>query len=156
LGRGRVIGIDVEIRSHNRSAIEAHALAKYITLIEGDAVAPPTVAAVHALVEPHERVLVILDSNHTKAHVLAELEAYGGLVSPGSYIVATDGIMERLAGAPRSQPDWSWNNPKGAASEFLVNHPEFEQVEPRFPFNEGEITERVTYWPGAFLRRKAI
>jgi hypothetical protein len=65
-----------------------------------------------------------------------------------------DGIMGEVVGAPRTQPDWTWNNPKQAAIEFARKHTEFVLVEPPFPFNEGAITERVTYWPGAFLQRQ--
>lgn len=153
LGRGRVLGVDVEIRPHNRAAIEAHRLAPLITLIEGDSTDPAVVRRVRDQVAPGERVLVVLDSNHTKDHVLAELEAYAPLVSPGSYVVAMDGIMELVAGAPRTRPDWSWNNPKVAAAEFAALHPEFEIVEPAFAFNEGAVEQRVTYWPAGFLRR---
>ena len=153
MGRGRVVGIDIEIRPHNRAAIEAHALFPYITLIEGSSTAPEVVEAARALVKPGETVLVLLDSNHSKAHVAAELEAYAPLVSVGSYIVATDGIMGDLVGAPRSAPDWGWNNPREAAKEFAARRDDFELVEPVFPFNEGEIHERVTYWPQAFLKR---
>jgi len=98
--RGRVIGVDVEIRPHNRSAIEAHPLKSYITLIEGSSTDAATVAAVRDLIRPGERVLVLLDSCHTKAHVKAELEAYAPLVGPGSYIVATDGLCRRWPGDP--------------------------------------------------------
>lgn len=154
LGRGRVVGIDIEIRPHNRRAIEAHELAPLITLVEGSSVAPETVAQVSDQVQPGETVLVLLDSHHARAHVRAELEAYGPLVTPGSYIVAMDGIMADVVGAPRSQPDWNWNNPKQAALEFAAEHPEFVLEEPRFLFNEGTITQRVTYWPSAFLRRR--
>lgn len=153
MGRGRVIGIDIEIRPHNRAAIEAHEMFPRITLVEGSSVAPEIVAQVGALVAPGETVLVLLDSNHTKAHVLAELEAYGPFVTPGSYIVATDGIMKEVVGAPRTSPDWSWNNPLDAAAEFAASHPEFVLEEPMFPFNEGVVTERVTYWPKGFLKR---
>jgi cephalosporin hydroxylase len=153
MGRGRVIGIDIEIRPHNRAAIEAHEMFPRITLVEGSSVAPEVVAQVGALVAPGETVLVLLDSNHTKAHVLAELEAYGPFVTPGSYIVATDGIMKEVVGAPRTSPDWSWNNPLDAAAEFAASHPEFVLEEPAFPFNEGVVTERVTYWPKGFLKR---
>jgi cephalosporin hydroxylase len=153
MGKGRVVGVDVEIRPHNRTAIEAHELSPAITLIEGSSVAPDTVAHVKDQLHPQETVLVVLDSNHTKAHVLAELRAYSAFVTPGSYIVATDGIMRDLAGAPRSQPDWDWNNPAEAAAEFLRESAEFELVEPRLLFNEGAITERVTYWPACYLRR---
>lgn len=150
---GRVIGVDIEIRPHNRRAIEAHALASYITLIEGSSIDPATVAAVRSHIRPGERVLVLLDACHTRPHVLAELAAYGPLVAVGSYIVACDGIMESLVGAPRSAPDWATNNPRVAAAEFVGAHPEFVIEEPARPFNEGSITERVTYWPGAFLKR---
>ncbi len=153
MGRGRVIGIDIEIRPHNRAAIEAHEMKPLIALVEGSSVAPDVVSSVRAMVAPGETVLVLLDSNHTKAHVLAELEAYAPLVTPGSYIVATDGIMREVVGAPRTAPDWSWNNPANAAEEFAAGHPEFVLEEPAFPFNEGVVTERVTYWPQAFLRR---
>jgi len=153
LGKGRVVGVDVEIRPHNRQAIEAHELSSFITLIEGSSVAPDTVARVKEQIRPHDTVLVVLDSNHTKAHVLAELQAYSGFVTQGSYIVATDGIMRDLINAPRSQPDWSWNNPAEAAAEFLRETEQFVGEEPRFAFNEGSITERVTYWPSCYLRR---
>jgi cephalosporin hydroxylase len=155
MGRGRVVGIDIEIRPHNRQAIEAHEMKPLITLVEGSSVAPEVVAEVQALVQPGETVLVLLDSNHTKAHVLAELEAYGPMVTPDSYIVATDGIMKEVAGAPRTASDWTWNNPLDAAAEFAAAHPEFVLEEPPFPFNEGVVTERVTYWPQGFLRRLA-
>jgi cephalosporin hydroxylase len=81
------------------------------------------------------------------------LEAYAPLVSKNSYLVATDGIMQDLPGAPRSQPDWSWNNPRQAALEFVALHPDFVIEEPPFAFNEGAITERVTYWPSAYIKR---
>jgi cephalosporin hydroxylase len=153
LEKGRVIGIDIEIRPHNRAAIEGHPLFPYITLIEGSSVAPETVARVAAEVQEGQKVLVLLDSNHTKAHVAAELEAYAPLVTPGSYIVVADGIMSWLGNAPRTQPDWSWNNPLDATREFAAAHPEFSLEEPPFPFNEGMVRARVTYWPGAYLKR---
>lgn len=154
LGKGRVIGIDIEIRSHNRKAIESHALFKRITLIEGSSTAPEVVSAVRTQIQPHETVLVILDSNHTRAHVEDELEAYSPLVTPGSYIVATDGIMALVAGGPRTQPDWEVNNPREAARAFAARHPEFELGQPPFAFNEGLVKTPVTYWPDAYLRRK--
>jgi cephalosporin hydroxylase len=155
LGHGRVIGIDVEIRPHNRAAIEAHPLYEWITLVEGSSIDPDVVARVHGLVAPGESALVLLDSCHLKAHVLAELEAYAPLVGVGSYVVAMDGIMADLVGAPRSRPDWEWNNPQQAVREFVGAHPEFVSEEPSWLFNEGEVTERVTYWPSAYLKRVA-
>jgi cephalosporin hydroxylase len=153
MNRGRVVGIDIEIRPHNRKAIEEHELFDYITLIEGSSVDPQIVEQVKSHVKPGEKVIVFLDSNHTKEHVAAELNAYSPLVSPGSYIVAMDGIMEQVVGAPRTQPDWSWNNPKRAALEFVEQNPSFVIEEPRFAFNESVINEMVTYWPGGFIRR---
>jgi cephalosporin hydroxylase len=152
---GRVIGVDVEIRPHNRAAIESHILRPLITLVEGSSIEPSVVENVRSQIAPGARVMVMLDSCHTKEHVLAELEAYSGFVSPGSYIVAMDGIMEKVVGGPRTQPDWSWNNPRQASLEFVRTHPEFTIEEPAFAFNESNISERVTYWPSAFIRRLA-
>jgi cephalosporin hydroxylase len=153
MDRGRVIGIDIEIRPHNRAAIEAHPLFDCIELVEGSSIDPVIVARVRDLINPGEKVLVLLDSCHTKSHVLAELEAYAPLVARDSYIIATDGIMQDLVGAPRSAEDWRWNNPQQAAREFVERHPEFVIEEPAFAFNEGLIDQRVTYWPGAYIRR---
>jgi cephalosporin hydroxylase len=153
IGKGRVIGIDIEIRPHNRRAIEEHELKPLITLIEGSSVDPATVERARSLIGPNETVLVLLDSNHTTAHVMAELESYGPLVTPGSYIVAMDGIMQQMAGAARTKPEWAWDNPLEAMKEFCAKHPEFVREEPSFAFNEGTVTERITYWPQAFLKR---
>lgn len=154
LGKGRVIGIDIEIRPHNRKAIEEHPLASMISLVEGSSTDPAIVAKAKSLIKPGETVLVFLDSNHTKAHVAGELEAYCGLVTPGSYIVATDGVMRDLADAPRGGADWATNNPTGAAAEFAARHPEFVLEQPAWPFNESTLSENVTHWPGAWLRRR--
>jgi cephalosporin hydroxylase len=152
---GRVVGVDIEIRPHNRRAIEAHELAESIALVEGSSIDPATVARVRGLLRPDDRVLVLLDSNHTRAHVAAELEAYAPMVSVGSYLVATDGIMEDLADVPRGERGWIDDNPKAAAAEFARRHPEFVLADPPQPFNEGEIRFRITHWPGAWLRRVA-
>lgn len=153
MGKGRVVGIDIEIRPHNRAAIEAHELFEYITLIEGSSIAPAVEEQVRALVRPGESVLVVLDANHTKSHVLEELRVYSRFVSVGSYIVATDGIMGQLGGAPRTQPDWEWNNPRAAAQEFIAGNPDFVLAPPPVPFNEGAVTEPITYWPDGWLQR---
>ena len=154
IGKGRIIGIDIEIRPHNRRAIEEHRLSPMISLVEGSSTAPNIVQSVKDQIGASETVMVLLDSNHLKDHVLAELEAYSPLVSPGSYIIACDGIMKQVVGAPRTQEDWIWNNPISAIDDFLEQHPEFECIEPEWSFNEGVIRERVTYWPRAYLRRK--
>jgi cephalosporin hydroxylase len=153
MDRGRVIGIDIDIRAHNRTAIDAHPLRPYIELVQGSSVGPEIVSRVKELVKSGETVLVSLDSDHSKNHVLAELEAYGPMVTAGSYIIATDGIMEMLHDAPRGKPEWKHDNPAAAAEEFVLRHPEFVLEEPAFPFNEGLVTKRVTHWPRSFLKR---
>ena len=120
MGKGRVIGVDIEIRPHNRSAIEAHELAPMISLIEGSSTAAATIAAVRDQISPGDRVLVLLDSDHSKSHVAAELAAYSPLVSVGSYLVATDGLMEFLDDVPRGKESWRYDNPKVAAAERLT------------------------------------
>lgn len=151
--KGRVIGVDIEIRPDNRKAIETHELYDRITMIEGSSIDDNIVGKVRATIKKDERGLVILDSNHTKAHVLAELRAYAAFVAVNSYIVACDGIMQEVAGAPRTSPEWVTDNPQYAVKEFLAERDDFILEEPALPFNEGSITQRVTYWPNAFLRR---
>ncbi|MBV1702119.1 MAG: class I SAM-dependent methyltransferase [Hyphomicrobiales bacterium] len=153
MGKGRVIGIELDLRAHNRAAIDAHPLRDLITLVDGSSIAPETVEHVRSLLKPGERVMVMLDSNHTKPHVLAELRAYGTMVTPGCYIVAADGIMEIVAGGPRTKPDWTTSNPKQAALTFVAENPDFIIEEPVWDFNEGAVRERVTYWPSAFVKR---
>lgn len=155
LGKGRVVGVDVEIRPANREAIETHPMSSLITMIEGDSTSPDVVSQVQSNVQPGETVLILLDSCHTREHVEKELQAYSPLVSLGSYIVAMDGIMQDVVGAPRTESDWDVNNPQTAVRDFLRIHDEFQLEEPTIPFNEGDITDRVTYWPNAFLKRAA-
>lgn len=153
MGKGRVIGIDIEIRPHNRRAIETHELAAFITLIEGSSIDKDVVSRVKSRVKTGETVLVILDSNHTRQHVLAELDAYHDLVTPGSYIVATDGSMKDLYDVPRGKPEWVKDNPTIAALEFAQRHPEFRIEQPPWQFNQSDLAENITHWPGAWLRR---
>jgi cephalosporin hydroxylase len=153
MGKGRVVGIDIEIRPHNRAAIEAHPLAGLISLIEGSSTEPKIVAAAKAHIKPGETVLILLDSNHLYDHVMDELEAYAPMVSPGSYIVATDGIMSELTDVPRGDKSWDKDNPTRAAADFAKRHPEFKLEQPAWPFNESDLDRTPTWWPGAWLRR---
>jgi len=153
MSHGRVIGVDIEIKPENRRAIEEHELSKLIVLIEGSSVAPEVVQTVHSSVKPGETTLILLDSNHTRAHVASELEAYHDLVTPGSYVIATDGVMKDLYDVPRGRQEWESDNPAAAAIEFAKAHSEFVIEEPALEFNEGLITNRITYWPSAFIRR---
>lgn len=126
IGKGEVLGIDIEIRPHNREAIEAHPMFKRIRLLEGSSIAPDIVDQVRKPAEG-KRVLVVLDSNHTHDHVLAELEAYAPLVAVGSYCVVMDTVVEDM---PKDLfPDRPWgkgNSPKTAVWEFLRNNDRFE------------------------------
>lgn len=153
-GHGRVLGVDIEIRPPNRAAIEAHPLAKRIQLIEGSSVDDDVVRKVRAAAEGARCVLVLLDSNHTKAHVRAELEAYAPIVTRGSYIVATDGIMLDLPDVPGGRPEWAWDHATAAAREFVEAHPEYVLEPPRRAFDESGIDEAVTYWPDGWIRRR--
>ncbi len=125
-GDGRVVGIDIDIRAHNRQAIEAHPMAHRITMIEGSTVAPDVVKQVRELARGKERVLVCLDSMHTHDHVLAELEAYADLTTVGSYCVVFDTLIEDMPAD--AYPDRPWgrgNSPKSATRAWLKSHPEF-------------------------------
>jgi len=118
--RRRVLGIDIDIRAHNREAIEAHPISHRIDMIQGSSITADVIAQVHQIAKAHQRVLVILDSNHTHDHVLAELEAYAPLTSPGSYCIVFDTVVEDLPDA--MFPDRPWgkgNNPKTAVWEYL-------------------------------------
>jgi len=151
--KGRIIGIDVEIRPHNLKALEEHFLSSYISLVEGSSIDAATITEVKSQIKADEKVMVLLDACHEYEHVMQELHAYAPLVGVGSYIVVMDGIMESVVGAPRTKEDWKWNNPKKAAEAFVKEHPQFVIEEPLPPFNEGAITERVTYWPSGYLKR---
>lgn len=155
MGRGRVVGVDIEIRPHNRAAIERHPLSDLITLVEGDSVDPAVVAQVESQIGPGETSLVLLDSNHGRDHVLAELRAYSPLVSVGSYIVVEDGVMRLLADTPRGRPEWSTDDPISALEEFVRSQPEFVIEQPAWGFNESELRRNVTHWPQGYLRRTA-
>lgn len=151
LGHGEVLGIDIDIRTHNRQAIEAHPLAHRISLIEGSSTDPAVVAQVRERAAGKARVLVCLDSNHTHEHVLAELEAYAGLVSVDSYCIVFDTFVEDMP-ADHVWTDRPWgkgNNPKTALREWLQDHPEFEI--------DHSIDDRllVTSAPDGFLKRVA-
>jgi cephalosporin hydroxylase len=125
--RRRVLGLDIDIRAHNRIEIESHPMANRIDMIEGSSIDPDIIAQVQEIAAAYKRVLVCLDSNHTHDHVLAELEAYAPLVCPGSYCVVFDTIIEDLPAA--MFPDRPWgpgDSPKTAVWQFLKTHPEFE------------------------------
>ena len=154
MDHGRVIGIDIDIRPHNRAAIEAHPMFPRISLIEGSSTADETIMRVREQIAPGERVMVFLDSDHSRDHVAAELARYAPLVSPGCFLLVQDGVMEHVAGMPRTGEDWSWNNPKPATAAFLDANPEFEHAPLRRPFDESQAVPDCSHHPYGWLRRK--
>lgn len=123
----QVLGIDIDIRAHNRTAIEAHPMVRRIAVIEGSSIAPEVISQVKTKAAGKRSVLVMLDSNHTHDHVLAELEAYADLVTIGNYCVVFDTVIEDLPNDAFNDRSWGkGNNAKTAVWDFLKRHPEFE------------------------------
>jgi cephalosporin hydroxylase len=123
----RVLGIDIDIRKHNRLSIEAHPMSNYIDMIEGSSIDLNIIEKVKAYAANYSRILISLDSNHTHDHVLAELNAYASLTSLDSYCIVFDTIVEDMSDDLAEDRPWSpGNNPKTAVWEFLKTHPEFE------------------------------
>jgi cephalosporin hydroxylase len=148
-GDREVLGIDIDIREHTRRTLRDHALADHISTIEGSSIAPGILAQAAERAAAHQRVLVILDSNHTEDHVTQELEAYAPLVSEGSYLVVMDTVVESLPGDLYSDRPWGpGDNPATAVRRFLAGHPEF--VEDR------GVADRLllSVAPGGYLRRR--
>ena len=123
----KVVGVDIDIRKHNRTAIEAHPMATRIEMLQGSSVDAGIFAQVEKLAKGYEKVLVCLDSNHTHDHVRAELELYAPLTSKGSYCVVFDTLIEDMPADEYPDRDWGpGNNPKTAVWDYLKTHPEFE------------------------------
>ena len=147
IGKGEVLGIDIDIRAHNRAAIEAHPMASRIRMIQGSSTDPAVVDQVRALAAG-KRVLVVLDSNHTHGHVLAELQAYAPLVSVGSYCVVFDTVVEDLPAG--MYPDRPWdvgNNPKTAVKAYLDGNDAFTVDD------DMDAKNLISVAPGGYLRR---
>lgn len=126
---GHVVGIDIDIRQHNREAIEAHPMFRRgrITMFEGSSIDAAMIEKVHRFADSYKNIMVLLDSNHTHDHVSAELNAYASLVSAGSYCVVFDTIVEHMP--EDAYPDRPWgkgNNPMTAVEAYLAEHPEFQ------------------------------
>ncbi len=146
--RRKVIGVDIDIRAHNRQAIEAHPMSNRIQMIQGSSTSPETIEQVRLAAASYQRVLVCLDSMHTHDHVLAELNAYAPLVTPGSYCVVFDTFVEDMP--KHFFPDRPWDvgdNPKTAVREFLGTHPEFE-IDTSIPHKL-----LITVAPDGYLKR---
>jgi cephalosporin hydroxylase len=147
IGHGFVVGVDVEIRRYNRVMIENHPLSHRIRMVEGSSIEPATVHSVKEKLASADRVLVVLDSNHSTEHVLAELRIYKDLVTPRSYMVAMDGAQAFLWDSPSGKPEWKQENPLRAIEMFLEENKEFEV--------DDHYTRLVgTANPKGFLRKK--
>lgn len=146
--RRKVLGVDIDIRPHNREAIQLHPMASRIQMIQGSSVSPETIRQVHQVAKGYERVMVCLDSMHTHGHVLAELNAYASLVSDDSYCVVFDTFVEDM---PRDFfPNRPWNvgdNPKTAVKEWLALNTNY-QID-----QEMENKLMVTVAPHGFIRK---
>lgn len=148
VSRRKVLGIDIDIRAHNRAAIEAHPMASRIQMIQGSSIATEVVDQVRRIAAGYQRILVCLDSNHTHDHVLAELEAYAPLTSVGSYCVTFDTVVEDMPAEMFPNRPWGpGNNPKTAVWEYLKTHPEFE-IDKSIPHKL-----LITVAPDGFLKR---
>lgn len=144
----KVLGIDIDIRAHNRAAIEAHPMASRIQMIQGSSIAPEIVSQVREVAKGYKCILVCLDSNHTHEHVLAELEAYAQLTSVGSYCVVFDTVVEDLPVGMFNERPWGpGDNPKTAVWEYLKNHTEFE-IDKKIP-----LKLLISVAPDGYLRR---
>lgn len=152
LGNGKVLGVDIDIRAHNRDSIESHPMSKRVTLIEGGSVDEETLAAVRAEIPEGASVMVILDSDHSRDHVLAECRAYGPLVTPGCYLVVADTIVAHLPedsiARNRSQKLESGNDPDAAARIYMEETDAFEID----PILNGKLV--MSSSPGGYLRRR--
>jgi cephalosporin hydroxylase len=125
-GDRKVLGLDIDIRAHNRKEIEAHPMYKRITMLEGDSTSSDIAKKVYNIAKNYDKILVFLDSNHTEEHVTKELELYAPLVSPGSYCVVFDTAIEDVPEDMSSKRTWGkGNNPKTAVWKFLKTHSEF-------------------------------
>jgi len=127
IGKGKVIGIDIDIRKHNKDEIQKHSLYKRIEMIEGSSVESKIIKKVFSMVQEKKKIMVLLDSNHTHEHVLKELKAYSPLVKKGSYIIVFDTMVEDMP--ENSFPNRPWdkkNNPKTAVREFLKKNNRFK------------------------------
>ena len=149
LGKGTVIGVDVEVRTYNRVAIQSHPLAHRIRIIEASSIEPSTAVRVAEMVNGAGTVMVILDSNHTRAHVERELALYHRLVTPGSYLVVMDGAQAHVWDTPRGKAEWREDNPLAAIAAFAGTHPEFVD-DPYW------TRAQVTSSPRGFLRRRRL
>jgi cephalosporin hydroxylase len=146
IGKGWVIGIDIEIRQYNKIAIQNHPLSHRVKLIENSSISDDTIQKIKEMTKHAGKVMVVLDSNHSKEHVYKELELYKDFVTPGSYLVAMDGAQAYVWDIPNGRPEWKNDNPLAAIEEFLKYNNDFE-------IDEQYTRLKVTANPKGFLKK---
>ena len=146
IGNGRVIGIDIDIREHNKVAILAHPMFKRISMIEGSSVADSTIIALEKQLESGKKIMVMLDSNHSREHVLNEINLYSKYIPVGSYLIVQDGAQKWVADIPRGKAEWMDDNPLNAIDDFL-------KVNSDFVVDETYTRLGITQSPKGFLKR---
>lgn len=148
IGKGDVLGIDIDIRKHNKKKIEKHFLYKRIHMIEGSSISKKVVKKVQEFAKNKQRIMVFLDSNHTYKHVLKELELYSPMVTRGNYLIVFDTIIDDLPDSFFTNRRWGQgSNPKEAVHEFLKNNSQFKIDE----VIENKLA--ITAAPDGYLKR---
>ena len=152
IGKGKVIGVDIDIRAHNRETIQAHPMSKRVEMIEGGSADDDTLEKVRALIPEGASVMVVLDSDHSRDHVLAECRAYAPLITPGCYLVVADTLVghvsEENAPKKRSKIWFKGNEPLSALNDFIFENSDFEVDE----VLNGKLV--LSSSPGGYVRRK--
>lgn len=147
LGKGRVIGADIDIREHNRKLLEKHPMIELIDMIEASSIEQSTFDLIRKKIPEGSKVIVVLDSCHERDHVLKEMELYSSLVSKDSYLIVCDTIVPQVAGLKHSKEDFSTNNPKEAIDIFMEKYPG------EFVVDKKREKLFFTYFPGGFLKK---
>ena len=149
LGKGKVVAIDIDIRKYNEIAIKSHFLSHRIKLIQGSSIDAVVITEVRSHIKPADKVLVTLDSNHSKDHVSKELELYSEIVTPGSYLVAMDGAQAWVSDIPNGKSEWKEDNPLVAIENFITK-------DKRYVIDDHYTRLKVTASPKGFLRRLTL
>lgn len=150
MGKGIVVGVDVEIRPYNRIAVQNHPMSHRVRMVDGSSIEAGTIAKIKAFVRPGDKVMVLLDSNHSADHVAREIELYKDMVSPGSYLVVMDGAQAYVWDTPGGKPEWVTDNPLTAIEAFMAT----PEAQAEFEIDEHFTRLFVTSNPKAYLRRK--
>jgi cephalosporin hydroxylase len=153
---GNVVGVEKDFRPHNRKRVFDHPVSSYLQVIDGDSTSNETFEQVKEKIHENDTVLVLLDSNHGYDHVLKELKLYCQLVTEGSYLIVADTLKGELHDVPRGKEHWLEDNPKRAIEDFLNEHSEFAQEEPKKLYDKGKMAYTLSHFEGGWLKRKGL